>query len=69
MGNTPGPEPVFTHRVQVKVRPDQHESLARVAGLLGMSQSDVVRWVLDSGLAAIEQSHASIKENTDGPAG
>ncbi|MGK2884679.1 MAG: hypothetical protein ACSLE8_07870 [Rhodococcus sp. (in: high G+C Gram-positive bacteria)] len=55
--------------MQVRLRDDQHAALRRVSALVGMAQSDVVRWVLDSGLAAIEQAHPEAKEEHRGNQG
>ena len=61
----PGPEPTFTHRLNVMIRDDQHEALGRVAGLVHMSQSETVRWILDSGLSAIEHGHTLAKQQEE----
>lgn len=55
----PGPAPVFTERIQVKVRPDQRAALRRVAGLVEMTEAEALRWIIDHGTAAIEQGHAA----------
>lgn len=52
--NRPGPKPVFTERVVVKLRPDQLQAVERIAHVLGVSTSDVVRWFIDQGVQAVE---------------
>ena len=51
-----GPDARFTKRINVKIRPDQRESLVQIAGLLGRTESDVVRWILDHGITAINDA-------------
>ena len=58
----PGPEPLFTNRLQVKIRTDQRQAINRLASALGFTTSELVRWILDSGLDALERSHAAIQE-------
>jgi hypothetical protein len=36
-------------------RPDQLESIEHLAGELGLSQNDLVRWFTDMGIEAVEQ--------------
>jgi hypothetical protein len=52
--NKRGPLPVFTDRLVVNVRPDQVRSLDHIAAVVGCSRSDVVRWMLDTGVTAVE---------------
>jgi hypothetical protein len=35
-------------------RPDQLENIEQLAGLLGLSQNDLVRWFTDMGIEAVE---------------
>ena len=58
----PGPEPLFTNRLQVKIRDDQRQAINRLASALGFTTSDLVRWILDSGLQALERSHVAVQE-------
>jgi hypothetical protein len=50
----PGPIPMFTERVVVKLRADQHEAVQRIATALGFTVSDVIRWFIDEGAHAVE---------------
>jgi hypothetical protein len=50
----PGPKPVFTQRAVVMIRPDQRQALDRIAATLGLTVSDVVRWMIDQGTEAVE---------------
>jgi len=54
--NRPGPTPIFTDRLVVNMRPDQRQALNRIAQTLDRSVSDIVRWILDNGIDAIEHS-------------
>jgi len=49
----------------VNVRPDQVAGLTHVANALGLTASDVVRWFLDQGIAAIEQAMHQTEECDD----
>jgi len=53
-GDRPGPKPIFTARVVVKLRPDQYDAVKRVAAVLGLTGSDVIRWFIDEGTRAVE---------------
>lgn len=55
-GVRPGPCPVFTERLIVKVRPEQLAAVQRIARVLHRPASDVVRWFIDTGVAAIDQA-------------
>jgi hypothetical protein len=59
-----GPKPIFTERLYVKIRSDQRDALERIAVTLGLSLSDVVRWLLDEGTQAVESvpSYHTLKE-------
>ena len=57
-----GPKPIFENRLQVKIRSDQRQSLDRFAAMFNVTVSDVVRWILDHGLDAIE--HAAQRQET-----
>lgn len=52
----PGPKPMFTERVVVMIRPDQRQALDRICRTLEISVSDLVRWFVDQGVAAIEDT-------------
>lgn len=54
----PGPVPIFTERIVVKIRADQAEALQRIARVLGQSVSDVTRWFIDNGIQAVEGTSA-----------
>jgi hypothetical protein len=58
----PGPEPLFTHRLNVKIRDDQRKAIDRLASALGFTASGLVRWILDNGIDALERSHAAVQE-------
>jgi hypothetical protein len=45
---------VFTERMVVKLRADQHDAVQRIARTLGMTASDVMRWWIDEGVRAVE---------------
>jgi hypothetical protein len=49
--NRPGPKPIFTERVVVKLRQDQRQSVERIAHVLGLSTSEIVRWFIDEGVS------------------
>lgn len=36
-------------------RPDQLEEIEQIAGMLGLSQNDLIRWFIDRGLEAVEK--------------
>ena len=46
--------PAETARVVVKLRPDQYQAVKRVAAVLGLTGSDVIRWFIDEGTRAVE---------------
>ena len=52
--NRPGPDPVFTERIELRLRPDQVRKLDRIAKAFGWSRSDVIRLGLDQFTDAIE---------------
>jgi hypothetical protein len=52
--NRPGPAPVFTERIELRLRPDQVQRLDRIAKAIGWSRSDVIRLGLDQFTEAIE---------------
>lgn len=52
----PGPKPMFTERVVVMIRPDQRQALDRICRTLELSVSDIARWMIDQGVAAIEDA-------------
>lgn len=52
--NGPGPTPVFTERLVVKIRPDQADRLAVIARALRLNQSEVVRYALDLFTESVE---------------
>jgi len=56
-GNTPGPKPVFTQRMEVRLRRDQSQTLHRLSEALGISRSDLVRMILDYGIEATNTAH------------
>lgn len=47
---------MFTERVVVMIRPDQRQALDRICRTLEVSVSDLVRWFVDQGVAAIEDT-------------
>lgn len=50
--NRPGPKPLFTERMDLRLRPDQVAGMERIAAVIGVTQSDLVRWFIDSGIKA-----------------
>jgi hypothetical protein len=68
VANNSGPEAIFTELLKVKVRPDQSASLRRIAGVMGITRSDLVRLIIDNTVSklddAIEPMHAYIEEHT-----
>ncbi|MFT3854170.1 MAG: hypothetical protein QM733_15720 [Ilumatobacteraceae bacterium] len=56
----PGPKPVFTDRMELRMRPDQRHDIEVFASLLGLTVSEVTRWILDVGIGAINNA---MKEN------
>lgn len=51
----PGPDPVFTERTVVRLRPDQVRQLDRVAKAFRLTRSDVMRLAVDMFGRAIEE--------------
>ncbi len=47
---------MFTEKFLVQMRPEQRESLDRIAGVLGIDVSRLVRWFLDEGIFAFENN-------------
>ena len=58
----PGPEPLFTHRLQMKIRTDQWKAIDSLASVLGMTNSELIRWILDHGIDAVQRSHNAVQE-------
>jgi hypothetical protein len=56
----PGRQPVFTEKFLVQLRPDQREALVWLAALSGRSQSALIRWFIDNGLAAVRLAQKEI---------
>lgn len=54
--NRPGPDPVFTERLVVNVRPDQLQTLNRLSSALEVSRSDLVRAILDQAVTVWDQA-------------
>lgn len=52
--NRRGPKPRFTERLVVNVRQDQLQAVDRLATVLQMSRSDLVRLFIDQGTDAVE---------------
>lgn len=52
--NKPGPSPVFTERIEVRLRKEQTDRLARFSKAFGMSQSDLIRLAIDQFSSTIE---------------
>ena len=52
--NRPGPEPVFTERMELRMRPDQVKALDRIAKAFRMSRSDVLRLAVDQFTDAVD---------------
>ena len=50
----PGPKPQFPYVMQLRLRNDQRQALARIASTLGVGVSDLIRWFIDSGTDAVE---------------
>lgn len=50
----PGPRPVFTRRMELRLRADQHRALVTIARSIGVSVSDVVRSFVDHGINHME---------------
>lgn len=61
---TPGPTPTFVHRMDLRLRADQVQALTRLARVVGVSTSDLVRWFIDEGVRAVEAapSYEALKE-------
>ncbi|MGI9121202.1 MAG: ribbon-helix-helix protein, CopG family [Acidimicrobiales bacterium] len=53
--NRPGPDPVFTERIELRLRPDQVQRLDRIAKAFRMTRSDIVRLAVDSFTDAVEE--------------
>jgi len=49
-------EAIFTERLVPNIRPDQRHALNRISQSLDRNVSEIVRWILDNGIDAIEQS-------------
>ncbi|MDP1793775.1 MAG: hypothetical protein Q8K63_06515 [Acidimicrobiales bacterium] len=56
----PGRHPVFTEKFLVQLRPDQRDALVWLAALTGQSQSSLIRWFIDNGLAAVRLAKKEI---------
>lgn len=52
--NRPGPEPVFTERMELRMRPDQVQALDRIAKAFRMTRSDVLRLAVDQFTDAVD---------------
>ena len=67
MANAHGPDPIFTDRLNVKVRREMREELDRLATALGITTSDVVRIFLTMALDITDETHSTlIKEPAHG---
>ena len=44
----------FTEPTVVNLRVDQRDAVERIAVTFGLSASDVVRWIIDQGIEAVE---------------
>jgi hypothetical protein len=66
--DTPGPRPLFHHRMDLRLRSDQVQALTRIARVVGVSVSDLVRWFIDEGTAAVEAAptYDTLKEKVRG---
>jgi hypothetical protein len=64
----PGPQPVFVHRMELRLRADQVQALTRIARVVDVSVSDLVRWFIDEGTAAVESAptYETLKESVRG---
>lgn len=67
--NKPGPEPVFTERMDLRLRADQTVALDRIAQAFQLSRSDLMRLALDQFTSAIEEGPflARLEEVEVGP--
>ena len=65
--NPPGPRPKFDHRMDLRLRSDQVQTLTRIARVIGVSVSDLVRWFIDEGVRAVEAAptYDVLKEKTN----
>lgn len=54
---------IFTDRLNLKVQPEMRQELDRIAAAIGMSTSDVARWILTVG---IESFNNRTERNGDG---
>ena len=52
--NRPGPKPVFTERMDLRLRPDQVQALARISSVIPATTSELVRMFIDYGTDAFE---------------
>jgi hypothetical protein len=66
--DTPGPRPLFVHRMDLRLRADQMQALTRIARVVNVSVSDLVRWLIDEGTAAVEgaPTYETLKEKVRG---
>lgn len=51
-----GPAPVFTETLIVKLRTDQKSTLQSLAAAMGLSVSELVRWIIDQGIEAVTEA-------------
>lgn len=60
----PGPRPLFRRRMDLRLRDDQVRTLTRMARVLGVSASDLVRWFIDQGTESVEAvpTYETLKE-------
>lgn len=58
---------MFTKRMVVQIREDQRTALQRIAVVLDLSVSDVVRWFIDEGTNAVEStpSYANLEKTKE----
>lgn len=52
--NKPGPKPQFPYRMELRLRTDQRQALARIAASLNVGVSDLVRHFIDTEVEWLE---------------
>lgn len=57
-GKRRGPKPLFTERMEVRLRPDQAAAMQRIAKTLNLPTAELMRWFVDQGIGAVEGAPA-----------
>jgi hypothetical protein len=52
----PGPKPEYSERFLLQLRPDQRQSLDHLSAVLGLPVSRLIRWFIDEGVRAFENT-------------